>query len=244
MTPSPMKFYIASGLENAGQVAELRDILTSLGGQVTYDWTLHGSVQDQGPDRIAEVAGLEAAGVIDADMVIVLLPGGRGTHVELGMAIGNLTPVLLHGPLVGPDGRECAFYRHPLVIDHYDSRCSLRSLAAVAMSWWGMRETPTEEAPEPYPFHLIRVGGSVAAEPATAIFETRPKLTHKGIEELTEYEYALHIHLPPNLRAARSAIGLSLDELAERVVPVHHHFGRADDCPDPACHHDFRRQPT
>ncbi len=30
---------------------------------------------------------LEQQGIIDSDVVIILLPAGRGTHIELGMAL-------------------------------------------------------------------------------------------------------------------------------------------------------------
>lgn len=110
------RVYIASSLENAAAVRELRDELARHDVGLTYDWTAHGSVQSLGEDRIAEVAALEAAGVHNADLVIVLLPGGRGTHTEMGIALGATVPVLLvadpaHG-FTGPDGHICAFYLH------------------------------------------------------------------------------------------------------------------------------------
>jgi hypothetical protein len=39
------KYYIASGLENAAVVKDLKKILDAAGWQHTYDWTVHGSVQ-------------------------------------------------------------------------------------------------------------------------------------------------------------------------------------------------------
>jgi len=104
------RIYIASALENAAAVRELRDALAVRGIGLTYDWTGHGSVQDQGEERIREVGRAEAQGVRDADLVVVLLPGGRGTHTELGIAIGAGVPVVLVGDLLGPDGRTCALY--------------------------------------------------------------------------------------------------------------------------------------
>jgi hypothetical protein len=68
------------------------------------------------------VARREILGVVEADIVIVLLPGGRGTHAELGAALALAKPVALHtndsGIFVGPE--TCAFYHHPCVI----SMCS------------------------------------------------------------------------------------------------------------------------
>lgn len=82
-----MKFYIASRLENAEQVRQLKTILESWGWVHTYDWTV--------------------------------LPGGRGTHVEIGLGIaGQKNVFVLAGDVAadfGRDGRTCAFYHHPLV---------------------------------------------------------------------------------------------------------------------------------
>ena len=118
-----MRFYVASKLENATRVRALRDRLVALGHEPTYDWTAHGSVQDQGEERIREVAIAEMMGVLLADVVIVLFPGGRGTHTELGAALahavlngrGGKRVVLIGDPPI-EDGRTCAFYHHPLVV--------------------------------------------------------------------------------------------------------------------------------
>jgi hypothetical protein len=119
-------FYIASSLENVENVKRLRDELVSRGWTHTYDWSTHGSVQDD-PSRWRAVARAEVDGVIQADTVIVLMPGGRGTHVELGIALGIrayvewdngcLTPAI---HLIGddPNPRTCVFYHHPAVVRH------------------------------------------------------------------------------------------------------------------------------
>lgn len=113
-----MKVYIATALERIADHNALRDALAAQGITLTYDWTAHGSVWREGPDRIREVAVAEIQGVLDADMVIVLLPGGRGTHTELGAAIAAGKTVLLvtldPEDLEGP--RTCAFYHHPQVM--------------------------------------------------------------------------------------------------------------------------------
>ena len=82
-----MKFYIASKLENFEQVQYLRDRLKEQGWTHTYDWTQHGSVKTVCTKILKEVAEKEFQGVADADVVIVLTPQGRGTHVELGIAL-------------------------------------------------------------------------------------------------------------------------------------------------------------
>lgn len=113
-----MRFYIATSLEAWAAHNAVRDRLQqNPGWELTYDWTAHGSVQHEGVDRVREVALAETEGVMDADFVVGILPGGRGTHCELGIAIGASIPIIL---LVPHDHSEmhphtCAFYHHPLV---------------------------------------------------------------------------------------------------------------------------------
>lgn len=108
-----MKFYIASRLENAEQVKQIAAVFKASGWVHTYDWTEHGSVQCEGEERIREVAEAEMKGVKDADVVIVLLPGGRGTHAELGAAIALDKKVFVWAEseiFFMQDERTCAFY--------------------------------------------------------------------------------------------------------------------------------------
>lgn len=129
-----MRYYIATRLERAGDHNQLRDALGARGHEITYDWTTHGPVFRHGLARIREVAQLELEGVLAADFVVVLLPGGRGTHAELGMALATGKPVFLHQTIydlpdfVDEDGcawprrspdlfeavaETCAFYHAP-----------------------------------------------------------------------------------------------------------------------------------
>lgn len=114
-----MRYYIATSLNNAAEHEKLQGMLAHADWQITYDWTRHGSVQSEGVNVIRKVALAEVRGVRAADVVIVLLPGGRGTHCELGMALALGKPVYIvadpkHG-FFANDKRTCAFYHHPLV---------------------------------------------------------------------------------------------------------------------------------
>jgi len=92
-----MKFYIASRLENHAQVTRLANLLKPFGWEHTYDWTVHGSVKETDLETLKAVGQKECDGVKNADIVIVLTPQGRGTHVELGMAIAlNKVVYLCH----------------------------------------------------------------------------------------------------------------------------------------------------
>lgn len=62
-----------------------------------------------GKPSIPRTAETDAAK--SAKLLVVLLPGGRGTHIELGLALGGAAE---HVVLVG-DADFCLFYKHPKV---------------------------------------------------------------------------------------------------------------------------------
>ena len=109
-----MKFYIASKLGNYEQVQRLARLLTLLGWEHTYDWTLlAGSIKEIDVETLQSIGQKECDGVKNADVVIVLTPQGKGTHVELGMAIAfNKIVYICHEDatyfLCGDS--TCAFY--------------------------------------------------------------------------------------------------------------------------------------
>lgn len=108
-----MKFYIASKLKNAEKVKKIANVLKAHGWIQTYDWTKHGNVQTEGDKRLKEVAENEIRGVADADIVILLLPGARGTHAELGAANVLAKPVFINtkkDSSLLQNGNTCSFY--------------------------------------------------------------------------------------------------------------------------------------
>jgi len=111
-----VKFYIASGLENAALVSRLASVLRFWGWQHTYDWTTCGSVRHGEEAWLTEIAEKEIQGVRDADILIVLLPGHRGTHVELGAALALAKTVFIWAETDDAfDERACNFYYSPNV---------------------------------------------------------------------------------------------------------------------------------
>ena len=115
-----VKVYIATGLERIDDQRRVAGWLRAEGHEITYDWGSHGPACGNGVDRIKEVALAEFNGVMSADVVLVLLPGGRGTHVEFGAAVGLGIPVVLwrecySDGLFEDDRRTCAFYHLPTV---------------------------------------------------------------------------------------------------------------------------------
>ena len=115
-----MKFYVASGVENAERVNAAAAVLAARGHTRTYDWTTHGSVSAAPQEKQRLVAEAEARAVQEAELVVLLLPGGRGTHAELGLSIasaGNKRILVFsesEAPFSGADG-FCVFYHHPAV---------------------------------------------------------------------------------------------------------------------------------
>lgn len=113
---SLVKYYIATSLSRIADHNLTRDTLKRFGHVISYDWTLHGSVKSVSTDRLREVAIFELNGILEADFVIVLLPGGKGTHLELGFAMGNNKKIFLHSAdlsLFDLGPQTNAFYHHP-----------------------------------------------------------------------------------------------------------------------------------
>lgn len=90
------KFYIATSLKRIKEHNILRDALLNKDWKITYDWTLHGSVKKTSYEKLKDVGLKMIKGVFDSDVIIVLLPGGKGTHTELGMAIAKNKNIIIH----------------------------------------------------------------------------------------------------------------------------------------------------
>lgn len=80
------RFYIASSLKNSELVNYYSKILEKNGWKHTYNWTKN--INDvKNMENLIENAKLEQNAIINSDIVIVLFPAGRGTHIELGMSL-------------------------------------------------------------------------------------------------------------------------------------------------------------
>jgi nucleoside 2-deoxyribosyltransferase len=110
----PKRFYLATKKDRSQKAKPLLEALKARGWERTLAWT----DQDHGgPPAYANTAIVELDGVREADVLIVLLPGGFGTHVEIGAALALGKPVILHAPdrqtLETP--YPCIFHYHPAV---------------------------------------------------------------------------------------------------------------------------------
>lgn len=110
-----MKFYIGASLSDANQVRSLCEYLeveSDGEAECTFKWFDIGDTEPAWTEeRRREVSELEIEGVRDADRVILILPGGRGTHAELGAALACGKPVLL---LSETEPKFSLFYHHAL----------------------------------------------------------------------------------------------------------------------------------
>lgn len=108
------RFYLSTGKDHSAGAALLLDSLKSRGWECTFDWS--GQI-DNGAAGYPDLAEAELAGVREAEVLVVLLPGGYGTHVEIGAALALGKPVILHAPdrktLESP--YPCIFHHHPAV---------------------------------------------------------------------------------------------------------------------------------
>jgi hypothetical protein len=111
-------FYIATSFSRAQDHNRIRDLLVKNGYRITYDWTLDTKGRATSREKLLAVTDAEIKGVLAANTVVVLLPGGNGTHAELGIALGAGKKILLHcenGDVFEPGEKACTFYHHPNV---------------------------------------------------------------------------------------------------------------------------------
>lgn len=124
-----MKLYVASGFEHAEAAAQLMDAFRARAHAITFDWTVYRPMVLDGwtpnAEEMENIAAEEVEGVRAAQALVVLLPGGKGTHVELGVALALRKPVCIFGEQT----RDTPFYLHPSVI----FRGSRRPPAAMAL---------------------------------------------------------------------------------------------------------------
>lgn len=109
------KFYIASSFKNKHIVRNVSKHLKSRGFIQTYDWTNNERASTY--EELKEIGQYEKNAVIEADFIIVLLPAGKGSHIELGIALGRGKKVYIHSSSAGMDNFETTstFYFLPEV---------------------------------------------------------------------------------------------------------------------------------
>jgi len=108
------KFYLATRKDRSAEAKGLLEELKTRGWERTFTWTGEDITS---PQEYSELALAELKGVRDADLLIVLLPGGYGTHVEIGAALALEKAIIL----CAPDQKTlntpyaCVFHYHPAI---------------------------------------------------------------------------------------------------------------------------------
>lgn len=123
-------FYIASSLNNREQVRFVSNELVKRGYIHTYDWTTNKQVNTL--EKLREIGKKEKEGVKSSDFVVVLLPGGKGTHIELGMAIAFEKNVFLYSPdrSIDDPTNTSTFYHLPELVKCFGSLDDLLKVIA------------------------------------------------------------------------------------------------------------------
>ena len=91
-----MKFYISSSYENRDLVRVASFLFSQNEFTNTYDWTFNEKAETFEEFRI--IGEEEKAGILEADFFVMILPAGKGSHVELGMAIATNKRIYLYSP--------------------------------------------------------------------------------------------------------------------------------------------------
>ncbi|MBZ5201739.1 nucleoside 2-deoxyribosyltransferase [Planomicrobium chinense] len=114
------KFYVASSFKNMDAVHYLTNKLLDKGYLQTYDWTKNAQAKEKQTitlKDLMEIGQHEIQAVSDSDFVVILLPGGKGTHVELGIALGQNKKIFLYSEdgSINIAEATCTFYHLPEV---------------------------------------------------------------------------------------------------------------------------------
>lgn len=90
------KFYVASSFKNIETVRYVSQQLVKRGFIHTYDWTKNERASTF--DDLKAIGTQEKNAVIESDFLIVLIPAGKGSHIELGIALGQGKKIYLYSP--------------------------------------------------------------------------------------------------------------------------------------------------
>ncbi len=90
------KFYVASSFKNIETVRYVARQLIKKGFIHTYDWTKNEKASTF--EDLKVIGTEEKNAVLQSDLLIVLFPAGKGSHIELGIALGQGKKIYLYSP--------------------------------------------------------------------------------------------------------------------------------------------------
>ncbi|TYS16167.1 group-specific protein [Rossellomorea vietnamensis] len=108
-----MKFYTASSFKNIESVRNINQELQRIGYIHTYDWTQNDRASSR--EELERIGREEKRAVMESDFIIVLLPAGKGSHIELGIALGLGKKVFLYSLENADLASTSTFYHLPEV---------------------------------------------------------------------------------------------------------------------------------
>lgn len=170
-----MRVYIASGVKNSNRVGIVRELCEKHGIEITFDWEAAGPVDTNDQEAIIDRAVADYEGVQRADVLIALMPGGPGTHFEMGVAMGQGTPIFLVDaeafPVEEPFEKEpekprvCVFHHLPRGITRIHSFPSLEATLVARLTNPNLYRGSV--VPEVHPSRTgpVSLPGPVAAAP-------------------------------------------------------------------------------
>ena len=125
-----MKIYVAGSKQLFAVVRAIIEVLTQAGHEITYDWTARPLAIDAAEGECAALNELQGINLSDA--VIILQPGGYGTHIEIGIALAMRKPIIM----LHQDGRwehaGRSLIEHPDLRDPAGSLCAFFCMASIA----------------------------------------------------------------------------------------------------------------
>lgn len=125
--------HVGTSYENGKLASKVMRLLGDAGFALTRDWTLFDSKSLDA--RRARMESFQ-----QADGLVLLLPAGRSSHVELGMAIERGIPSVIYAPTVEhlantKDGRICSYY------DHIGVKITHKLEEIITLVEWRIRES-------------------------------------------------------------------------------------------------------
>ncbi|WP_404450666.1 nucleoside 2-deoxyribosyltransferase [Virgibacillus necropolis] len=103
-----MRFYIASSFQNKDMVRYASQKLIAKGFTHTYDWTMNQRATE--PESLYAIGEQEKNAVQNCDVFIMLMPAGKSSHVELGIALGLGKLVYIYSPEEIAPSDDSTFY--------------------------------------------------------------------------------------------------------------------------------------
>ena len=108
MSSKHPKCYVGAALTDAVKAAHLDWKLVEMGYEPSFPWWTR---MDSSESSFRALAQIMISDVGRSDIVCLLLPGGRGMHVELGACLESIQQKKVF--LIGEPKSDILFYHHP-----------------------------------------------------------------------------------------------------------------------------------